>query len=52
MGRSLLLKGEGLIGKLGEIPDEGGRGLECVTPVLPSQDCILLVKPMNRRYRL
>ena len=36
----------------GEIPDEGGRGLGCVTPGLPSHDCILLAKPRNRRYRL
>jgi hypothetical protein len=31
---------------------EGGRGLGCVTAGLPSHDCILLVKPRNRRYRL
>ena len=43
MGRSLLLKRAGLFGNLGEIPDEGGRGPECVTPGLPSHDCILLV---------
>ena len=41
----------GLFGNLGKIPDKGGRGLECVTPELPSHDRILLVKPRNRRYR-
>ena len=42
----------GPIGNLVKIPDEGGRGQEFVTPGLPSHDCILLVKPRNRRYRL
>ena len=46
-----LRKRAGLLDNLGEIPDEGGRGPECVTPGLPSHDCILLVKPRNRRYR-
>ena len=41
----------GLIGNIGEIPDEGGRGPEYVTPGLPSHDCILLVTSKNRRYR-
>ena len=34
MGRSLLLKRAGLFDNPGEIPDEGGRGQECVTPGL------------------
>ena len=32
---SLPLKRAGLFGNLGEIPDEGGRGPECVTPGYP-----------------
>ena len=39
MGLSLLLKRTGLFDNPGEIPDEGGRGPECVTPGLPSHDC-------------
>ena len=35
----------GHIGNLGEIPDEGGRGQECVTPGLPCHDCILPATP-------
>ena len=52
MGRSLLLKRAGLFDNPGEIPDEGGRGPECVTPGLPSYDCTLPFKPRNRRYSL
>ena len=44
MDRSLLLKRAGLFDNPGEIPDEGGRGPECVPPGLPSHDCILLTK--------
>ena len=48
MGRSLLLQRAGLFDNPGEIPDEGGRGPECVTPGLPSHDCIFTLNLVNK----
>ena len=43
VGQVTVLRQAGHIGNLGEIPDEGGRGQECVRTGLPSHDCILHV---------